>query len=83
MNLTGDQPLEAGHCPSELRTAIRRWSGRLPGRPLPRTSLAPALFGSVLGIVGLVVLAAEALPHVATGSRLEGEIQGGSPTDSL
>jgi uncharacterized protein DUF4386 len=29
------------------------------------TSLAPALFGSVLGILGLVVLAAEALPHVA------------------
>src|SRR5688572_22366000 len=26
------------------------------------TSLAPALFGSVLGILGLVVLAAEALP---------------------
>ena len=32
---------------------------------LRRTSLAPALFGSVLGILGLVVLAAEALPHVA------------------
>ena len=31
-----------------------------------RTSLAPALFGSVLGIVGLTVLAAGALPHVAT-----------------
>jgi len=30
-----------------------------------RTSLAPALFGSVLGILGLVVLAAEALPHIA------------------
>ena len=29
------------------------------------TSLAPALFGSVLGILGLVVLTAEALPHVA------------------
>lgn len=27
--------------------------------------VAPALFGSVLGIVGLAVLAAEALPHVA------------------
>jgi Domain of unknown function (DUF4386) len=32
---------------------------------LRRASLAPALFGSVLGILGLVVLAAEALPHVA------------------
>ena len=29
-------------------------------------SLAPALFGSVVGIVGLGVLAAGALPHVAT-----------------
>jgi len=35
-------------------------------RALRRTSLASALFGSVLGIVGLVVLAAGALPHVAT-----------------
>jgi hypothetical protein len=33
---------------------------------LRRTRLAPALFGSVLGILGLVVLAAGALPHVAT-----------------
>ena len=33
---------------------------------LRRTSLAAALFGSVLGIVGLTVLAAGALPHVAT-----------------
>jgi len=33
---------------------------------LRRTSRAPALFGSVLGIVGLTVLAAGALPHVAT-----------------
>ena len=31
-----------------------------------RTSEAPALFGSVLGIVGLTLLAAGALPHVAT-----------------
>ncbi|HSK90656.1 MAG TPA: hypothetical protein VK875_05025 [Euzebyales bacterium] len=31
-----------------------------------RGRLAPALFGSALGIVGLVVLAAGALPHVAT-----------------
>ena len=35
-------------------------------RALQRTNLAPALFGSVLGILGLVVLAAGALPHVAT-----------------
>jgi magnesium-transporting ATPase (P-type) len=34
-------------------------------RALRGTSLAPALFGSVLSIVGLVVLAAGALPHVA------------------
>ncbi len=34
-------------------------------RALRGESLAPALFGSVLGILGLVVLAAEALPHVA------------------
>jgi hypothetical protein len=35
-------------------------------RALRGTSPAPALFGSVLGIVGLGVLAAGALPHVAT-----------------
>jgi hypothetical protein len=35
-------------------------------RALRGTSLAPALFGSVIGIVGLGVLAAGALPHVAT-----------------
>jgi hypothetical protein len=35
-------------------------------RALRETSLAPALFGSALGILGLVVLAAGALPHVAT-----------------
>jgi hypothetical protein len=35
-------------------------------RALRGTSLAPALFGSVVGIVGLGVLAAGALPHVAT-----------------
>jgi hypothetical protein len=34
-------------------------------RALRGTSLAPALFGSVMGIVGLGVLAAGALPHVA------------------
>src|SRR5215213_11826278 len=35
-------------------------------RALRETSLAPALFGSTLGIVGLGALAAGALPHVAT-----------------
>ena len=35
-------------------------------RALRGTRLAPALFGSVLGIMGLGVLAAGALPHVAT-----------------
>jgi Domain of unknown function (DUF4386) len=35
-------------------------------RALRGTSPAPVLFGSVLGIVGLGVLAAGALPHVAT-----------------
>jgi hypothetical protein len=35
-------------------------------RALRETSLAPALFGSVLAILGLGVLAAGALPHVAT-----------------
>jgi hypothetical protein len=35
-------------------------------RALRETSLAPALFGSVLSILGLVVLAAGAFPHVAT-----------------
>ncbi len=34
-------------------------------RALRRTSLAPALVGSVLGILGLLVLAVGALPHVA------------------
>ena len=34
-------------------------------RALREASLAPALFGSALGIVGLGVLAAGALPHVA------------------
>ncbi|MGH3087223.1 MAG: hypothetical protein ACRDSJ_07890, partial [Rubrobacteraceae bacterium] len=34
-------------------------------RALWRESLAPALFGSVLGILGLIVMMAEALPHVA------------------
>ena len=33
-------------------------------RALRGTSLAPALFGSVLGILGLVVLAADALHHI-------------------
>lgn len=35
-------------------------------RALRETSLAPALFGSVISILGLGVLAAGALPHVAT-----------------
>jgi hypothetical protein len=35
-------------------------------RGLRGTSLAPALFGSALGILGLVMLVAGALPHVAT-----------------
>jgi Domain of unknown function (DUF4386) len=35
-------------------------------RALRGTSPAPALFGSVLGILGLAVLAAGALPHIAT-----------------
>ena len=35
-------------------------------RALRETSLAPALFGSVLGIVGLAVLAVGALPHAAS-----------------
>ena len=35
-------------------------------RCLRRTGPAPALFGSALGIVGLGVLAAGAIPHVAT-----------------
>jgi Domain of unknown function (DUF4386) len=35
-------------------------------RALRERSLAPALFGSVLGIVGLGVLATGALPHVAS-----------------
>jgi len=34
-------------------------------RALRRSSLAPAFFGSGLGLLGLVVLAAGALPHVA------------------
>jgi hypothetical protein len=35
-------------------------------RALRHERLAPSLFGSALGIVGLVMLAAGALPHVAT-----------------
>jgi hypothetical protein len=34
-------------------------------RALRRTSLAPALFGSVLGILGLAVMVVSATPHVA------------------
>jgi hypothetical protein len=36
-------------------------------RALRGASLAPALFGSLLGVLGLGVLVAGALPHVATG----------------
>jgi uncharacterized membrane protein HdeD (DUF308 family) len=52
-------------------------------RALRETSLAPALFGSVLGILGLVVLAAESLHHIwqtpisdlyhASGATLEAQ----------
>jgi hypothetical protein len=35
-------------------------------RALRQERLAPALFGSALGVVGLVVLAAGALPHITT-----------------
>jgi hypothetical protein len=35
-------------------------------RALRHERLAPALFGSALGIVGLVILAAGALPHITT-----------------
>jgi hypothetical protein len=35
-------------------------------RALRQERLAPALFGSVLGIVGLVIVAAGALPHIMT-----------------
>jgi hypothetical protein len=35
-------------------------------RALRHERLAPSLFGSVLGIVGLVILAAGALPHITT-----------------
>ena len=35
-------------------------------RVLRRTSLAPALFGGALAVIGLTVLAAGALPHAAT-----------------
>jgi hypothetical protein len=34
-------------------------------RALRRTSLAPALFGSVVGIVGLVAMVVSATPHIA------------------
>ncbi len=50
-------------------------------RALRRTNLAPALFGSVLGIVGLGVLAAGALPHVATAPISELYHAPGATTD--
>jgi hypothetical protein len=37
-------------------------------RALRKTSLAPALFGSVLGILGLTVMVASTTPHVAHAS---------------
>ncbi|MBI9043893.1 MAG: DUF4386 family protein [Anaerolineaceae bacterium] len=37
-------------------------------RALRKTSLAPALFGSALGIVGLIVMVASTTPHVAHAS---------------
>ncbi len=37
-------------------------------RALRKTSLAPALFGSVLGILGLVVMMVGAIPHIAHAS---------------
>jgi hypothetical protein len=51
-------------------------------RALRWTRLAPALFGSVLSIVGLAVLAAGALPHVAT-ARISDlyHAAGATPTD--
>src|SRR5215208_3153277 len=58
-------------------------------RALRETSLAPALFGSVLGIMGLGVLAAGALPHVATAPYLQplscsrGDTPGSGDTRSL
>src|SRR5918993_5910616 len=51
-------------------------------RALRETSLAPALFGSVIGIVGLGVLAAGALPHVATAPISElNHAPGATPED--
>src|ERR687893_632506 len=51
-------------------------------RALRGTSLAPALFGSVVGIVGLGVLAAGALPHVAAAPISElYHAPGASPED--
>ncbi len=37
-------------------------------RALRKTSLAPALFGSVLGILGLVVMMVGSIPHIAHAS---------------
>ncbi len=48
-------------------------------RALREASLAPALFGSVLSILGLVVLAAGALPHVVT-SRISDLYHGAGAT---
>ena len=48
-------------------------------RALRGASLAPALFGSVLGIVGLGVQATGALPHVATAPISIGTMLLGRP----
>ena len=50
-------------------------------RALRGTSLAPALFGNVLSIVGLGVLTAGALPHVATAPISELYHAPGATTD--
>ena len=51
-------------------------------RALRETKLAPALFGSVLSIIGLAVAAAGALPHVATAPLSDlYHASGANPTD--
>jgi hypothetical protein len=68
MTVTGDQPLEAGHCPRLTAHSHPQVVGTVAGPCSPEDEPRARAFGSVLGIVGLVVLAAGALPHVATGS---------------
>jgi hypothetical protein len=50
-------------------------------RSLRRTSLASALFGSALNILGLAVLAAGAIPHVVTSRLAELYHAGGATPD--